>query len=140
MSNNTLYKYKKTQALVRLVNYFDEGEWLMVEDEEGNVFTAHKTQVEEDPKANTAVKRVAVKDRAANDEPRKFPPEKKLNINKASAQMIADTIRGIGIRTAREIKDAQMSLPGEKFSDIEQLRKIPKVDWDLVFKDELIRL
>jgi DNA uptake protein ComE-like DNA-binding protein len=138
--NNTLYKYKKTQALVRLVNYFDEGEWLMVEDEEGNVFTAHKTQVEEDPKANTAVKRVAVKDRAANDEPRKFPPEKKLNINKASAQMIADTIRGIGIRTAREIKDAQMSLPGEKFSDIEQLRKIPKVDWDLVFKDELIRL
>lgn len=140
MATQELYKYKKTQALVRVVQFWDSGEWLMLEDQEGKIFTAHKTQVEKDEKATSAVKRVAVKDRAANDEPRVFPPEKKLNINTATAQMIADTIHGIGIKTAREIKDAQMSLPGEKFTDIEQLKAIPKVDWDSVIRDELIRL
>jgi hypothetical protein len=33
-----------------------------------------------------------------------------------------------------------MSLPGEKFTDVEQLKAIPRVDWDSVIRDELIRL
>lgn len=142
MSTQTLYKYKKTQAVVRVISQWKENDndWFMLEDPEGKIFTAHESQVEVDEKATSAVKRVGVKDRAANEEPRVFPPEKKLNINTATAQMIADTIRGIGIKTAREIKDVQMSLPGEKFTDIEQLKAIPKVDWDSVIRDELIRL
>lgn len=140
MSDRTLFKYKKTQALVRVIQEWDSGEWYMVEDDNGTIFTVHKNQIEKDEKATSAAKRVAVKDRASNEEPRVFPPEKKLNLNTASPQMIADTIKGIGLKTAREIKDAQMSLPGEKFTDVEQLRSISKVDWDLVLKDELIRL
>ena len=39
------------------------------------------------------------KDKAAKEEPRSFPPETRLNINGATAQMIADHIKGIGLKT-----------------------------------------
>ena len=32
----------------------------------------------------------------------------------------------------------RMSLPGEKFKNLDQLRKISRVDWDQVIKDDLI--
>ena len=71
-----LYKFKKTQALVRVISQWreNENEWFMVEDQEGKIFTTHESQMEKDEKATSAVKRVGVKDRAANEEPRKFPP------------------------------------------------------------------
>ena len=66
--------------------------------------------------------------------------ETRLNINGATPQMIADHIKGIGIKTAREIKDLQMSLSGEKFANLEQLKQIKRVDWDSVFAADLIRV
>jgi DNA uptake protein ComE-like DNA-binding protein len=63
-----------------------------------------------------------------------------LNINSATAQMIADHIKGIGLKTAREIKDIQMSLSGEKFSNLDQLKQIKRVDWDSVFAANLVRV
>jgi hypothetical protein len=54
--------------------------------------------------------------------------------------MIADHIKGIGLKTAREIKDLQLSLSGERFSNLEQLRQIRRVDWDSVFAADLIRV
>jgi DNA uptake protein ComE-like DNA-binding protein len=81
-----------------------------------------------------------VKDKAAQEEPRTFPPETRLNINTATAQMIADHIKGIGLKTAREIKDLQMSLSGEKFNSLEQLKQIKRVDWNAVLAADLIRV
>jgi hypothetical protein len=54
--------------------------------------------------------------------------------------MIADHIKGIGLKTAREIKDLQLSLSGERFSNLEQLRQIKRIDWDSVFAADLIRV
>jgi hypothetical protein len=54
--------------------------------------------------------------------------------------MIADHIKGIGLKTAREIKDLQLSLSGERFSNLEQLRQIRRIDWDSVFAADLIRV
>jgi hypothetical protein len=54
--------------------------------------------------------------------------------------MIADHIKGIGLKTAREIKDLQLSLSGERFSNLDQLRQIRRVDWDSVFAADLIRI
>jgi DNA uptake protein ComE-like DNA-binding protein len=54
--------------------------------------------------------------------------------------MIADHIKGIGLKTAREIKDIQMSLSGEKFSNLDQLKQIKRVDWDSVFAANLVRV
>jgi len=135
-----LYQHKKTGARVKVVSEWDQGDWFMVEDQDGRLFTVYKTKIEPDEEATKKVKTLQVKDKAAQEEPRTFPPDTRLNINGATAQMIADHIKGIGLKTAREIKDLQMSLSGERFNNLEQLKQIKRVDWDAVFAADLIRV
>ena len=135
-----LFKHKKTGVRLKVVTEWDEGDWFMVEDQDGRIFTVYKNEITEDQEATKKVKTLQVKDAAKGDEPRKFPTDMRLNINGATAQMIADHIKGVGLKTAREIKDLQLSLSGERFNSLEQLRKIPRVDWDSVFAADLIRV
>ena len=135
-----LYQHKKTGANVKIVSEWDNGDWFMVEDQDGRLFTAYKTEIEPDEAATKTVKTLQVKDKAAKEEPRTFPPDNRLNINSATPQMIADHIKGIGLKTAREIKDLQMSLSGERFNTLEQLKQIGRVDWDAVIAADLIRV
>ncbi len=135
-----LYKHKKNGARVKIVSEFDGGDWFMVEDQDNRIFTAYKTELEPDAEATKKVKTLQVRDKAAKEEPRSFPPDTRLNINTATAQMIADHIKGIGLKTAREIKDLQMSLSGERFNSLEQLKQIKKIDWESVLAADLIRV
>ncbi len=135
-----LYKHKKNGARVKVVSEWDNGDWFMVEDQDGRLYTVYKTEIEPDENATKKVKTLQVKDRASQEEPRTFPPDTRLNINAATAQMIADHIKGIGLKTAREIKDLQMSLSGERFNSLEQLKQIKRVDWDAVMSADLIRV
>lgn len=135
-----LYQHKKTAARVKIISEFDNGDWFMVEDQDGRLFTAYKSELELDESATKKVQTLQIKDKAAKEEPRVFPPDNRLNINGATPQMIADHIKGIGLKTAREIKDLQMSLSGERFNNLEQLKQIKRVDWDSVFAADLIRV
>ena len=135
-----LYQHKKTGARVKVVSEWDNGDWFMVEDQDGRLFTVYRTEIEPDEEATKKVKTLQVKDKAAQEEPRTFPPDTRLNINGATPQMIADHIKGIGLKTARDIKDLQMSLSGERFNNLEQLKQIKRVDWDAVFAADLIRV
>ena len=135
-----LYKHKKNGARVKVVSEWDNGDWFMVEDQDGRLYTAYKTEITPDEEATKKVKTLQVKDKAAQEEPRVFPPDQRLNINSATAQMIADHINGIGLKTAREIKDLQMSLSGERFTSLEQLKQIKRVDWDAVLAADLVRV
>ena len=135
-----LYQHKKTGARVKVVSEWDDGDWYMVEDQDGRLFTAYKTELAPDEEATKKVKTLQIKDKAAKEEPRTFPPDHRLNINSATAQMIADHIKGIGLKTAREIKDLQMSLSGERFNNLEQLKQIKRVDWEAVLAADLIRV
>ena len=135
-----LYQHKKTGARVKVVSEWDNGDWYMVEDQDGRLYTAYKSELVPDEDATKKVKTLQVKDKASQEEPRTFPPDTRLNINGATAQMIADHIKGIGLKTAREIKDLQMSLSGERFNNLEQLRQIKRVDWDSVFAADLVRV
>jgi DNA uptake protein ComE-like DNA-binding protein len=135
-----LFKHKKTGVRLKVVSEWDDGDWFMVEDQDGRIFTVYKTELEEDKEATKKVKTLQVKDAAKGDEPRKFPQETRLNINTATAQMIADHIKGVGMKTAKDIKDMQSSLSGERFNSLEQLRQIPRVDWDSVFAADLVRV
>jgi len=135
-----LYQHSKTGARVKIISEWDDGDWFMVEDQDGRLFTAYKTELQPDEEATKKVKTLQVKDKAAKEEPRSFPPDTRLNINGATAQMIADHIKGIGLKTAREIKDLQMSLSGERFNNLEQLKQIKRVDWDSVIAANLIRV
>lgn len=69
-----------------------------------------------------------------------FPLDTRININTASARQIADSLPGVGLKTARDIKDLQMSLPGERFQRLEQLKSIKRIDWDELFKENLVRV
>jgi len=135
-----LYQHKKTGARVKVVSEWDDGDWYMVEDQDGRIFTVYRTELEEDKNATKKVKTLQIKDKANKEEPRSFPPETRLNINTATAQMIADHVKGIGMKTARDIKDLQMSLSGERFNNLEQLKQIKRVDWDSVIAADLIRV
>ena len=135
-----LYQHKKTGARVKIVSEWDNGDWYMVEDQDGRLYTAYKTELIPDENATKKVQTLQVKDKAAQEEPRVFPPDNRLNINSATAQMIADHIKGIGLKTAREIKDLQMSLSGERFNSLEQLKQIKRVDWDAVLAADLVRV
>ena len=135
-----LYKHKKNGARVKVVSEWDNGDWFMVQDQDGRLYTAYKTEIEPDEVATKKVKTLQVKDRASQEVPRDFPPDTRLNINAATAQMIADHIKGIGLKTARDIKDLQMSLSGERFNNLEQLKQIKRVDWDAILADDLIRV
>ena len=135
-----LYQHKKTGARVKIVTEWDNGDWFMVEDQDGRVFTVYYTEIEKDERASRKVKTLQVKDAASGEEPRKFPTDTRLNINAATPQMIADHIKGIGMKTAKDIKDLQTSLSGERFHNLEQLRQIKRVDWDSVFAADLIRV
>ena len=64
----------------------------------------------------------------------------RINLNTASARQIADSLPGVGLKTARDIKDLQLSQPGERFQRLEQLKSIKRVDWDEIFKENLIRV
>jgi len=135
-----LYQHKKTGTRVKVVSQWDDGDWFMVEDQDGRIFTVYKTEIEEDTTATKKVKTLQVKDAASGEEPRKFPTDTRLNINAATPQMISDHIKGIGMKTAKDIKDLQTSLSGERFHSLEQLRQIKRVDWDSVFAADLIRV
>mgnify|MGYP006273456801 FL=1 len=135
-----LYQHKKTGARVRIVSELDNGDWFMVQDQDERLYTAYKTELTPDEQATKKVVALQVKDKAAQEEPRTFPPETRLNINTATAQMIADHIKGIGLKTAKEIKDLQMSLSGERFNNLEQLKAIKRVDWESVISANLIRV
>ena len=135
-----LYQHKKTGARVKVVSEWDNGDWYMVEDQDGRLYTAYKSELVPDEDATKKVKTLQVKDKASQEEPRTFPPDTRLNINGATARMIADHIKGIGLKTAREIKDLQMSLSGERFNNLEQLKQIKRVDWEAVFAANLVRV
>tara|TARA_R100001086_G_scaffold1071_3_gene697 strand:- start:28627 stop:29037 length:411 start_codon:yes stop_codon:yes gene_type:complete len=135
-----LYQHKKTGTRVKVVTQWDDGDWFMVEDQDGRVFTVYHTEIEKDAQATTKVKTLQVKDAASGEEPRKFPTDTRLNINAATARMISDHIKGIGMKTAKDIKDLQTSLSGERFHSLDQLRQIKRVDWDSVFAADLIRV
>ncbi len=69
-----------------------------------------------------------------------FPIDTRININTASARQIADHLPGVGLKTARDIKDLQTSQSGEKFQRLDQLKNIKRVDWDQIFKENLVRV
>ena len=75
-----LYQHKKTGSRVKKISELDNGEYFMVEDQDGKVFYAYDQELVPDTKATTKVQTLQVKDKAAKEEPRSFPPDMRLNI------------------------------------------------------------
>ena len=144
-----LYQYKLTGGLVEVVSKHGDGVLMCVDSQdeviyvEENDLTPHleatneKIRTEERLTAQLEAEGV----RPAKPTTREtFPLDVRLNINTATARQIADSLPGVGLKTARDIKDLQTSMPSERFQKLEQLRSIKRVDWDEIFKENLVRV
>jgi len=138
VSEKVEYTYKPSGVKVSVLSVHDDGEYMMVRSETtGKVFFAHKNQLigvdNKNEGAKPAIKRGARRQLAAATPV--VAAEDRLNINTATPQKLTQVLKGVGLKTATEIKELQQSLPGERFTKLDQLRSITKVDWDAVLED-----
>ena len=144
-----LYQYKPTGGLVEVISQHGEGIMMCIDSQDEVIYaneedltpqldaTTEKIKTEERLTAELAadgVKPAKLTTRAT------FPLDMRVNINTASARQIADALPGVGLKTARDIKDLQTSCSGERFQKLEQLRSIKRVDWDTIFEENLVRV
>jgi DNA uptake protein ComE-like DNA-binding protein len=139
----SLYQHKRTGQIVELISFHDK-DYAMIRSQSGNVSYAPLQDLEE-YKVGTG--RTGVTPASPRGEKEAdpdvaptpvIPPDTRLNINLATAEMISQRIKGVGFSTAKKIVELKQSLPGEKFATLEQLRSVGRVDWDEVFAKDLI--
>lgn len=144
-----LYRYRLTGGLVEVVSKHGDGIVMCLDSqdevlyvEESNLaphLEATTEKIKNEEKLTAELKAEGVKDAKLTTKDT-FPPDPGININNASARQIADHLPGVGLKTARDIKDLQTSMPGEKFQRLDQLKSIKRVDWEEIFKDNLVRV
>lgn len=138
--------YKPSGIKVDVISTHDEGEYLMVRSStSGKVFFAHKDQVEDfkedkepQPGANSLSTRRGRKRIQNTEEAPKVvkplpPVDDRINLNNLTPEGLTQCLPGVGLKTAKEIVELRQSLPGERFSKLEQLESIKRVDWQEVF-------
>ena len=144
-----LYQYKPTGGLVEVISQHGEG-IMMCLDAQDEVIYANESDLM--PQLEATTEKIKTEERLTAElaadgvKPAKlttretFPVDVRVNINTASARQIADSLPGVGLKTARDIKDLQTTCSGERFQKLEQLRSIKRVDWDQIFKENLVRV
>lgn len=144
-----LYQYKTTGGLVEVVSKHGDGILMCLDSQDEVIYVEEADLVPHLEATNEKIRteeRLTAQLEAEGVRPAKpttketFPVDVRVNINTASARQIADALPGVGLKTARDIKDLQNSMPGEKFQKLEQLRSIKRVDWDEIFKENLVRV
>ena len=144
-----LYQYKPTGGLVEVISQHGEGIMMCVDAQDEVIYA---DEVDLVPQIDATTEKIKTEERLTAElaadgvKPAKlttretFPIDVRVNINTASARQIADALPGVGLKTARDIKDLQTSQSGERFQKLEQLRNIKRVDWDQIFKENLVRV
>ena len=144
-----LYQYKPTGGLVEVISQHGDGIMMCV-DAQDEVIYADETDLT--PQVGATTEKIRTEERLTAElaadgvKPAKlttretFPVDVRVNINTASARQIADALPGVGLKTARDIKDLQTTCSGERFQKLEQLRSIKRVDWDTIFTENLVRV
>ena len=144
-----LYQHKITGGLVEKISQHGEGIFMVVNANDEVDYVHEDDLIPHLEATNEKIKteeRLTAELKATGDKSAKptnretFPLDRRLNINTASARQIADTLPGVGLKTARDIKDLQTTMTGERYTKLEQLRGIKRIDWDAIFKDNLVRV
>jgi DNA uptake protein ComE-like DNA-binding protein len=125
---------------VDILSTHDDGEYFMVKSKTtGKVFFAHKNQIEQkDVAKDSDGKAKPVKSRRGRQVVKpQVPAPNRFNLNAATPELLTQILPGVGMKTATEIIELRMSLPGERFSKLEQLRQIKHVNWDEILNDSI---
>ena len=138
--------YKPSGVKIDVLSTHDDGEYLMVRSNTtGKVFYAHKDQVDEftedtEPKPTSnsvSVRRGRRNFKQEAETPvviKPLPPvDNRINLNNLTEEGLTQCLPGVGLKTAKEIIELRQSLPGERFTKLDQLSSIKRVDWDEVF-------
>jgi len=113
-------------------------------DTSGKVFYAHKDQIQElvaveggSDEGPARTRRNRRKVTSTKKEPivvkPQVPTDNRVNLNTLTAEGLTQVLPGVGIKTAKEIIELKMGLPGERFSKLDQLKAVKRIDWDEVF-------
>lgn len=142
---STVCKYLNTGEIVEFIGYHDEL-FAQVRAGDGRIFYPPVSKLQfYDPaakaegKPNEPVPPLPPQNPERDPEGPVLPVDTRLNLNAASAEMMTK-VDGIGYATAKKIVELRNSLPMERFSDLAQLRAIPRVNWDEVIEDDQIYL
>lgn len=131
--------YKPSGIKVQVLSKHDEGEYLMVRSNtSGKVFFAHKDQIEDAQDKSSKASELSLRNRRSKRKVAvvrpQIPTDNRINLNTLTPEGLTQVLPGVGIKTAKEIVDLRQSLPGEKFTKLDQLKSIKRVDWDQVFE------
>ena len=138
----SLYQNLQNGQLVEFISHHDK-DYAMVKNSAGNVqYVALKDLVSyEQGKGRTGKTIDPIDDKKIDEDkiPESvIPVDTRLNVNVATAETLAKHVKGIGYATAKKIVELRLSLPGERFKNLDQLKKIGRVDWDEVIAADLI--
>ena len=137
-----LMQDQKTGKLVEFIGVHDK-EYAMVRDGAGNVnYVTLEQLVPYSPEKGRLSKVASPIPEVEKEEelPKTVVPaeDARLNLNTATAEMIAKRLPGVGYTTAKRIVELKMSLSGERFANLKQLENIPRVNWDQLIEDDMI--
>ena len=144
-----LYQHKITGGLVEKISQHGEGIYMVVNANDEVDYVHEDDLIPHIDATNEKIKteeRLTAELQSSGDKSAKptnretFPLDRRLNINTASARQIADTLPGVGLKTAGDIKDLQTTMTGERYTKLEQLRGIKRIDWDAIFNENLVRV
>ena len=132
----------KTGKLVEFIGVHDK-EYAMIRDGAGTVsYVTLEQLVPYSPEKGRLSKVAApqLEVEKAEELPQTVVPaeDARLNMNTATAEMIAKRLPGVGYTTAKRIVELKMSLSGERFSNLKQLENIPRVNWEQLIEDDMI--
>ena len=144
-----LYQHKITGGLVEKISQHGDGIYMVVNANDEVDYVHEDDLIPHLDATNEKIKteeRLTAELQSSGDKSAKptnretFPLDRRLNINTASARQIADTLPGVCLKTARDIKDLQTTMTGERYTKLEQLRGIKRIDWDAIFNENLVRV
>lgn len=138
-----LYRHTKTQQTMELVSHHGTDYALMRFADGRTDYVSRKELVEYDKQSGITDREMvipAAEEKEERNERREseLPMETRLNLNLASPEQIADRLQGVGYSTAKKMVELRSSLPGEKFSSLDQLRQFTRVNWEEVFAADLV--
>jgi DNA uptake protein ComE-like DNA-binding protein len=139
---SNLMQDQKTGKLVEFIGTHDK-EYAMIRDGAGNVsYVTLEQLVPYSPEKGRLSKIAAPQLIVEKEEalPKTVVPaeDTRLNMNTATAEMIAKRLPGVGYTTAKRIVELKMSLSGERFTNLKQLENIPRVNWEQLIEEDMI--
>ena len=127
-----LYQHKVTGGLVEKISQHGEGIFMVVNANDEVDYVHEDDLIPHLEATNEKIKteeRLTAELKATGDKSAKptnretFPLDRRLNINTASARQIADTLPGVGLKTARDIKDLQTTMTGERYTKLRTIKR-----------------